>query len=283
LIYGALYVTFAYVTIYAIGTLGYNPAAAGLIGIPSSILLVLFSTRFGKLAARHGPRLFMALGPALMGVGILWFARLPPSSEPWVFELRNLSTWLPPSSYLVDMLPAYLVFGAGLTIMVAPLTTALMTSVPKENSGVASAVNNAISRVGPQLAGALIFVAIASSFYNGIASRVPGLDTSTSAFRTEVAPLNRPPEDAPDEVKEAALASSTDAFHVGMYFAAALLFAGALVNGIWIKNPRGPAWMRHPRGVDSQAVVRMGTERAGQPQPAPSQGGKAPPWMDGGT
>jgi EmrB/QacA subfamily drug resistance transporter len=283
LIYGALYVTFAYVTIYAIGTLGYNPAAAGLIGIPSSILLALFSSRFGRLAARYGPRLFMTVGPALMGVGILWFARLPPSSEPWVFELRHISTWLPPASYWADLLPGYLVFGAGLTIMVAPLTTALMTSVPKQNSGVASAVNNAISRVGPQLAGALIFVAIASSFYNGIASRVPGLDTSSSEFRTQVAPLNQPPEDAPEEVKAAALASSTDAFHVGMLLAAGLLFAGALVNGVGIRNPQGPAWMRRPKGTDSHAIVRMGTERPGQEESAPSHGGRAPPWMGEGT
>ena len=56
-------------------------------------------------------------------------------------------------------MPGLIVFGIGLMIMVAPLTTALMTSVPKHNAGVASAVNNAISRVGPQLAGALIFVA----------------------------------------------------------------------------------------------------------------------------
>jgi hypothetical protein len=53
--------------------------------------------------------------------------------------------------------------------MVAPLTTALMTSVPVRNSGVASAINNAISRVGPQLAGAVIFVAITASFYSGMA------------------------------------------------------------------------------------------------------------------
>ncbi|TMK87033.1 MAG: MFS transporter [Actinobacteria bacterium] len=280
-IYGALYVTFAFVTIYVIGTLGYNPAAAGLIGIPGSLLLAVFSSRFGRLAARYGPRLFMAAGPAIMGLGILWFTRLPPTSHAWVFEIRDVTTWIPPATYWRDLFPGFLVFGAGLTIMVAPLTTALMTSVPKHNSGVASAINNAISRVGPQLAGALIFVAIASSFYHGIATRVPGVDTSSSKFRNQVAPLNRPDPAAPAEVKRAARAASTDAFHVGMLIAAGLLFAGAAVNGVGIRNPRAPAWMRRPKGMEAQAIPRLGPERpaSGEPLPAPT---RAPPWMDTG-
>src|SRR5207247_9815672 len=136
-------------------------------GTPRTPLRLQFSPRVGRPAARCGPRIFMSLGPAIMGLGILWFARLPASTHPWVFELRHVSTWVPPANYWRDLLPGYLVFGAGLTMMVAPLTTALMTSVPKQNSGVGSAVNNAISRVGPQLAGALIFVPIAASLHHG--------------------------------------------------------------------------------------------------------------------
>src|SRR5439155_6765015 len=177
-IYGALYVTFAFVVIFLQGVLGYNPAAAGLVGIPGTLFLALGSTRFGKLAARYGPRLFMALGPAVMGLGVLWFARIPASSTGWVFGTGPGRRIFPPGSYAVDLLPGYILFGIGLMIMVAPLTTALMTSVPKQNSGVASAVNNAISRVGPQLAGALIFVVIATSFYNHVGAKVglPGSD-----------------------------------------------------------------------------------------------------------
>ena len=113
-IYGALYVTFAFVTIYVIGTLGYNPAAAGLVGIPGTLLLVLFSTRFGKLAARYGPRLFMSVGPAIMGLGILWFARIPAGSTGWVFGSGPGKRILPPGSYLTDLLPGYVLFGIGL-------------------------------------------------------------------------------------------------------------------------------------------------------------------------
>ena len=83
-IYGALYVSFTFQGIFLIGVLGYNEQAAGVAGIPSSILLVVFSTRFGRLAARHGPRFFMTAGPAIMGLGLLWFVRIPSTSEAWV-------------------------------------------------------------------------------------------------------------------------------------------------------------------------------------------------------
>ena len=65
--------------------------------------------------------------------------------------------------YFIDILPALLVFGAGLTIMVAPLTTALMTSVPESKAGVASAINNAISRVGSPLVTADAVVGLVAS------------------------------------------------------------------------------------------------------------------------
>jgi EmrB/QacA subfamily drug resistance transporter len=283
-IYGALYVTFAFMAIYLIGTVGYNPAAAGLVGIPGTLFLALFSTRFGKLAARYGPRLFMAVGPAVMALGVAWFARVPSSTDPWVFELRHLSTWVPPGSYVVDLLPGFVLFGIGLMMMVAPLTTALMTSVPKQNSGVGSAVNNAISRVGPQLAGALIFVAIAASFYHGLASRVPGLDMSSEQIRKVAAPLNRPDDSAPAAVKAAAGGASTDAFHLAMMIGAGMLLAGAAVNGLWIRNPGGgPAWMRRSKGTRGQAIPRMGAERPSDDEPVSAESHPTPPWMDQGT
>src|SRR5207248_3367833 len=113
LIYGALYVVFAFLVIFLEGTLGYNPAAAGLVGIPGTLFLALFSTRFGRLAARHGPRLYMALGPAIMGLGVLWFARIPAASTPWVFGTHGAGRVLPPGSYAKDLLPGYLLFGIG--------------------------------------------------------------------------------------------------------------------------------------------------------------------------
>src|SRR5438034_11052059 len=151
---------------------------------------MFLSSRFGALAAHFGPRRFMAIGPALMFLAVLWYARIPATTEAWRFAFGDPSTYVPPTSYLIDLLPASLLFGIGLTIMVAPLTTALMTSVPVHNAGVASALNNAISDVGPQLVAAVVFVAITASFYGTLAARVPGLDASSQAVRHQVAPLN---------------------------------------------------------------------------------------------
>ena len=148
-IYGALYVTFYYLALFLQGVLGYSASAAGLAGIPGGLLLVILSTRFGALSARYGPKIFMTVGPALMAIGVLWFARVPATSPAWVFIPGDPSSWVPPGQYFVDFLPGQIIFGFGLAMMVAPLTTALMTSVPVRNSGVASAINNAISRVGP--------------------------------------------------------------------------------------------------------------------------------------
>jgi hypothetical protein len=259
-IYGALYVGITFQGIFMIGTLGYNEQAAGIAGVPGSLFLVVFSARFGRLAARYGPRLFMALGPAVMALGLLWFVRLPADSEPWVLGTSGSATLLPPKSYFVDWLPALIVFGIGLTIMVAPLTTALMTSVPERYAGVASAINNAISRVGSPLVNALIFVAIASSFYAVIAQRVPGVDTSSAQFRNEVSPLNEPDGAVPPRVRAAARVASTDAFHLAMAVAAGLLAAGAVINGVGIRNP-------------SRTGRRMGP---GGEQPPPKDGAGGP-------
>jgi len=233
LIYGALYVTFYYLGLFQQGTLGYTAAAAGAAGIPGSIFLIFFSPRFGSLAAKYGPRLFMAVGPVIMGLGVLWFARVPASSTPWKLEPNNVTTYLPPLSYFIDFLPGNIIFGIGIMVMVAPLTTALMTSVPVRHSGLGSAINNAISRVGPQLAGALIFVFLTASFYAYLAPHLQGFDVSSATFRSSVSPLN-----TPDDPRLVALVrnASTTAFHLAMLIGAGLLLAGAVVNAVGIRN-----------------------------------------------
>ena len=233
LIYGALYVTFYYVGLFQQGTLGYAAAAAGAAGIPGTLFLIFFSSRFGSLAAKYGPRMFMAVGPAIMAVGVLWFARVPSSSQAWKLVPGNPATYIPPPSYFVDFLPGAVIFGVGIMIMVAPLTTALMRSVPVHNAGLGSAINNAISRVGPQLAGALIFVFLTANFYSMLASRLPGVDVTSEGFRAQVSPLNTPADASlVDVVRDA----STSSFHLAALVGAALLLAGAIVNLVGIEN-----------------------------------------------
>jgi EmrB/QacA subfamily drug resistance transporter len=239
LIYGALYPIGTFFTLFAQSTIGYSAAAAGLAFIPSGLFLVLLSSRFGALASRHGPRRFMAIGPALMCLGVLWYARVPSTTSAWLFALDDARTYLPPYGYVTDLLPGQILFGIGLALMVAPLTTALMASVPVRNAGVASAVNNAMSRVGPQLAGAIIFVAITASFYAGLHARVPSIDVNDPHTRLTISPLNvetPPPSPAPEDLARIAAEreASTDAFHLAMLVAAALLAAGAATNAVGI-------------------------------------------------
>jgi hypothetical protein len=180
---------------------------------------------------------------------VLWFSRVPADSSPWQLNLADPATYLPTPSYLIDFLPGSIIFGVGIMIMVAPLTTALMTSVPVRHSGVGSAINNAISRVGPQLAGALIFVFLTANFYGMLASRLTGVDVSSPAFRAQVSPLNRPPNAQWLGVVRDA---STSSLHLAMYTGAALLLLGALVNAVGIRNA---AARRSAAGAETASEV----------------------------
>src|SRR6202165_1363989 len=234
LIYGALFASGYNQALFVQGTLGYSAAASGLMFIPGGLLLTLLSPRFGTLAGRYGARPFLIIGPLLMAAACLLYARVPATSAAWNLRADVPSSLLPPTSYLIDFFPATLIFGLGLGIMVAPLTAALMASVPVSHAGLASSINNAISRIGPQLAGALIFVAVTAVFYTSLASRVPGLDPNSTTLRAEVSPLNRPTTSAPADVAAQARYASADAFHTAMLISVALLIAGAAANAVGV-------------------------------------------------
>jgi EmrB/QacA subfamily drug resistance transporter len=120
-------------------TLGYSAIAAGLSLLPVTVLMFAFSSRVGQLAQRIGPRLPMTLGPIVAGAG-LWL----------------LSPIEPGSSYVGAVLPGATVFGAGLTTTVAPLTAAVLAAADERHFGTASAVNNAVARIGSLVAVAVL-------------------------------------------------------------------------------------------------------------------------------
>ena len=235
LIYGALYVSFAYTALLYQGTLGYSATGAAIIGLPSGILLATLSARIGALTARFGARLFLVAGPLIVGAGQLWLARIPASSQPWLADLSRPSTLIPPASALIDVLPSNIAFGLGMAMVVAPLTSTLMNSIPSRNSGLGSAINNALSRVGQPLVGAVIFIAITASFYSALASRVPGLDANDPAVRAAIVPLNRPRAGTPPEQVAAWKEASVDAFHLAALVSAGLMAAGAAASGLGLR------------------------------------------------
>jgi predicted MFS family arabinose efflux permease len=235
-IYGALYVTFSYQALVLQGVLGYTALAAGAVGLPIGIMLSLLSTRVGTLAGRLGARRFLVGGPMLMALAMLWYSRLPADSAPWQAAVERPATLIPPLSAVIDVLPSVVLFGLGISMVVAPLTNALMGSIPGRFSGLGSAINNSISRVGQPLLGAVIFIAINATYYSSLAAKAPDLDTSASEVRTGFQPLNPPPAGATADQLTAATQASIDAFHLAMLVAAALLVVGGLISWYGLRD-----------------------------------------------
>ncbi|HUQ79288.1 MAG TPA: MFS transporter [Patescibacteria group bacterium] len=246
LIYGALYVSFTSTALLYQGTLGYSATGAAIIGLPAGVLIATLSTRVGGLTSRHGTRIFLVVGPLIVAAGQLWLARIPASSVPWVADLARPASLIPPLDAVIDVLPATLSFGAGMALVVAPLTSTLMGSIPGRHSGLGSAINNALSRVGQPLIFALIFVAISASFYTTLAARVPGIDPADPDLRAAIVPLNPPRAGTPPELVEAARSASVDAFHLAALVSAGLMIAGSAVSAIGIRSPAGRASMADP-------------------------------------
>ena len=236
-IYGALYISQSYQGLLVQGVLGYTATAAGAIGLPAGIMLTLLSTRIGTLAGRIGSRGFLVAGPLIMATGLLWFVRLPTNSAAWQAAIGQPATLIPPPDVLIDVLPAVLLFGLGIALIVAPLTSTLMNSVPTTRSGLGSAINNSISRVGAPLIGALIFIAISATFYSVLGS-LTGLDTAASDVRQAFPPLNPPRADASEAQLAAVRHASVEAFHQAMLVSAALLGVGGAVSFFGLRGSK---------------------------------------------
>lgn len=120
-------------------TLGYSALAAGSATLPMTLVMMLAAPRIGALLERTGPRLLMTLGPLVSAIGLTLMARITPGA-----------------GYLTDVLPAVIVFGAGMAITVTPLTATVLAAVSENHVGAASGVNNAISRIASLLAVAVL-------------------------------------------------------------------------------------------------------------------------------
>ena len=232
---------FWYTSLVFQGVLGYTATGAAMIGIPTGVMLSLLSTRIGTLAGRIGARRFLVAGPMLMALALLWYARLPADSEPWLAALETPSSLIPPTDVFIDVLPAVLLFGLGISLVVAPLTATLMNSIPSRFSGLGSAINNSISRVGQPLLGAFIFIAASATFYATLGSLAPSLDTSSAEVQAAFQPLNPPPASATQEQVTAATQASMDAFHLAMLASVVLLVVGGLISWVGLREPESSA------------------------------------------
>ncbi len=129
-IYSGLAVSTFLIVIFIQQFGGYSAIGAGLAMLPVTIIMFFLSSRFGALAGKYGPRLFMTLGPMVAATGFLLMLRV------------NADV-----SYWTQLFPGVVIFGLGLSMTVAPLTSAVLASISEAQAGIASAVNNAVSRI----------------------------------------------------------------------------------------------------------------------------------------
>ena len=183
-IYAALNGIFFLLMLQLQNGIGYTALAAGASLLPINVLLLMLSPRVGRLAERIGARIPMTVGGLLAAAGAMLFMRVKAGS-----------------SYATALLPAIIVFGTGLGILVAPLTASALRSLGEKRAGIASGVNNATARLAGLFATASIPAAV-------------GLGGSNAA-------------------SGAALAS---AFPRAMVISAALCAAGAVVAFVMIRG-----------------------------------------------
>ncbi|MFF2085679.1 MFS transporter [Nocardia sp. NPDC058176] len=187
---------------------GYSPMASGAASLPVTVLMLVLSAPAGRWAQRHGPRIPLTVGPLLAAGG--------------VFALQRIG---PDANYLTDVLPGVLIFGLGLSALVAPLTGAVLAAVPVSEAGIASGVNNAVARTAQLLAVAAL----------------PGLAGLSGAFADPVA--------------------FAAGFDTAMRWCALLLLLGAGIAAVLLRVPRQAAapdrvdCLPHCAGADGPALA----------------------------
>ncbi len=227
--------------LYLQQVVGYSAFEAGLATTPISLLLFFLSPRWGRLASGVGPRLPMTIGPLGAAAGMLLMLRIDSRA-----------------SYLADVLPAVVVFGLGLSATVAPLTATVLDSVSERRVGIASGINNGVSRVAGLLAIAVLGAVISAHFGAVLDSKLGDPAQLSAATEKTIGEAKEQPLAVPEtedlgpgeapRVQAAATDAATSAFHLGALLAALLLIVGGAAAAIGIQNPRR-------RRADSDALV----------------------------
>jgi hypothetical protein len=172
----------------------------------------------------------------------------------------------PNASYPTEVLPAVLVFGLGLSATVAPLTATVLDSVSENRVGIASGVNNGVSRVAGLLAIAVLGAVISAHFGarldSELGSRPLGPAATSAVGEAKEQPLGVPDVEevgafeAP-RIVAASADASTSAFHLGALLAGSLMIIGGIAAGVGIRNPRRPD--SAPDGAESAEKLDLAT------------------------
>jgi EmrB/QacA subfamily drug resistance transporter len=241
IVYSGLIGAFFFVTLFLQQTVGYSPLAAGFATTPISLILFFLSPVFGRIATSTGPRAPMCVGPIVGGIGLLLLMRVDSNA-----------------SYVIDVLPGVLIFGLGLSATVAPLTATALNSVAENRVGVASGINNAVSRVAGVLAIAVLGAVVAGKFTSTVDSNLAEAKLSPPAeqaiSKAKDNPLQRPdtkglPPAEAAEVDRATAEGAEDGFHLAMMMAGTLMIVGGVIAGIGLRNPPRETEYDSPRAA----------------------------------
>ncbi len=230
-LYGALSGTLFFFPLNLIQIQGYDAKIAGLTIIPFAPLLAALSPIMGRLVTRVGPRLLLTVGPLIVGVGF--------------FVLGQVGLTKGPADYWTTYFPGIILLGLGMGITVAPLTTAVMGSVSQHEAGVASGVNNAVTRSAQGLAvavmGGLALVVFANTLTTRVAaSGIPPADQQQIQQSANKLGNTDIPADldaqAQASVKQAIQLSFVDTFRLIMDIGVGLALLSALSAVVLVEN-----------------------------------------------
>jgi EmrB/QacA subfamily drug resistance transporter len=231
-LYGALNAAVLFLSLNLVQAQGYSQSFAGIAFLPFSLLLTLLSRWAGGLVDRIGPRLPLIAGPLMAGIGFVLMALVGETSGP--------------SSYWTTFFPGIVVFGIGMGITVAPLTTTVMSSVATHYSGTASGINNAVARTAGVLTIAILGAVALLAFQNYLTARTSSLSLTAGqhgALMQEArqlgetsAPANMGPQQAP-LVENAIRGAFIDTYQLVLWICAAMGLTSALMS-VWLIRGR---------------------------------------------
>jgi EmrB/QacA subfamily drug resistance transporter len=232
-LYGALGGTLFFFPMNLIQVQRYSPTQAGAALLPLILIIFLLSRWSGGLVHRYGAKIPLVIGPMIAAAGFALF--IAPSLG---------------GSYWRTFFPAVVVLGIGMAVSVAPLTTTVMNAVAQERVGVASGVNNAVSRIAGLLAIAVLGIVMLQSFNHALDARLadlnlpPAAQKSLEAERAKLAgaDVSRTPPEVRTSLREAIDRSFVDAFRRVMLIGAALALASAIAA--WVLIEARPAALR---------------------------------------
>jgi EmrB/QacA subfamily drug resistance transporter len=225
---------------------GYSATAAGSAFLPFVIVTFVLSRWAGGLVTRYGAKLPLIVGPTITALGFVLFA--VPGTE---------------GSYWTTFFPAVTVMGLGMSLVIAPLTTTAMNSVSSRHSGLASGVNNAVSRTASLLAIPVLGIFVFVAFSTSLDASVADLDLPSQAQRQlEAQKVNLGATQVPEGLNGGTTAAVQGAieeafvagFRMAMFVAAGLALASAVAAGIMVEG-KGKA-------VRSEEARRTGGETA---------------------